>query len=459
MVDMMIKHNSISERLSIAALLAVIAALPFSYHPLIAFGSASGMHLDGSLLYVLVALAVIVSLPLLWKRRTELLQNRALQFLIGFAALCAVSIIWSDNPFRGSVAAAFLLLLIGLVCVVAVNLPLLSQHRRLAYRLVLASTGLSIAWSLWQVYGDALGLSGSVTLLPATYQSAVFGVARPTGFALEPQFFGSFLLIPFFWSVWRYLHGDNRKNYLLLLGTVAVGAVLLLTLSRGAIYAAAVGLVLLALLHHSSPKRWLHVTGSLIGALVISGCIIVSAATINQRDSTNGYRSLSAAINHLSLGVIALPIDTSNAAQAETKPEEFSGYVTASTDSRLSMSSQALSLWTASPQHLFFGIGNGSFGTTLHAKDSHYPEGSIVNNYYLELLVETGFAGISLFLAFIGTLVYGLLRARHILPAVVLASLLVQACFFSGNANVIHLWIVVGLGLGLLLLSTKKLLI
>jgi len=450
------KRHQLLERLSMTALLVVIAALPFSYHPFVSFGSVSGMHLDGSLLYIFTVLAVVISLPLLWKRRNELLQIRTLQLLTGFAALCSISVIWSDNPVRGGVTAAFLLLLIGLVCVMAVNLPLLIQHRQLAYRLLLASTSVSIAWALWQIYGDAFGVDGSFTLLPAAYQSAVFGVARPTGFSLEPQFFGSFLLIPFFWLIWRYLTGAHKYSLLSHLGIITIGTVILLTLSRGAIYAALVGLALLVLLHHSSLKRWLYVTGSLIGAVVIGGCVIVSAATVNQRDSMSGYASLSSAVNHLSLGRITLPNSTPNVAQSESKSKESSGYVTDSTDSRLGMSAQALSLWSANPQQLLFGIGSGSFGATLHAQDSRYSKGSIVNNYYLELLVETGLVGFGLFLTFVGTLLYRLFRTHLVLPLVIFVSLLVQACFFSGNANIIHLWVIVGISLGLLLLPAKK---
>ncbi len=448
------------ERLTLGLLLAVIVGLPFSYYPLISFGSIAGMHLDGSLLYVLLALTVASSIPFVWKSRSMLLRSRALLWLSGFVLLCVCSILWSANQLRGTVTVLFLLMLIGLAGVVAIHLPSLKRYQHVAYRIISISTGISALWSLWQVYGDALGVTNSLTLLPGSYESTVFGVARPTGFALEPQFFASFLLIPFFWLIWRLLGRDRATSGLHMAGLATISTILLLTLSRGAIYAALAGLVLMIVLEHHNPKRYLLVASALLGGVAISGLIIFSAASINQRDGISGYGSLSKAVNHLSLGAISLPSQSvdSISKQNNTVPKpESDGYVAASTDSRLSMSSQAISLWSTNPQTILTGIGIGSFGSTLHAKDPDYSTASVVNNYYLEILVETGLIGTALFVAFAATLLYGLVRARQVLLIVILASLLIQACFFSGNANVVHLWVIVGLAIGTLLYQPKKL--
>jgi len=334
------------------------------------------------------------------------------------------------------------------------------QHQQTIYRLVIASTAVSILWALWQVYGDAFGVDSSLTLLAPAYESTVFGTARPTGFALEPQFFASFLLIPFFWLSVRLLSNNFKNAQLHYFGITVLSTILVLTLSRGALYAAAVGLILLLILRHQDLKRWLYLGATVFGGVVVAGVITFSAATINQRDSISGYASLAKSLNHLSLGTISLPPEYGNTEASAPKvtvpSKKASGYVAASTDSRLSMSAQAILLWTENPQHFLFGIGNGSFGTSLHAKDNHYPTNSIVNNYYLELLVETGLIGLSLFAAFIAGLLYTLLKTRNTLLIVIITSLLVQACFFSGNANIIHLWVIFGLALGVSLSRTKK---
>lgn len=456
-VAMTAKSLNPRERLTLWSLLALIAALPFSYHPLVSFGSASGMHLDGSLLYILTAVAVAVSAPLIWKQRRALVRHHALVLLVAFWLFSVLSLLWSDNPFRSLATLLFLLILIGLACAFTVSLPLLKRYRQAVLRVAFVSTGISIIWALWQIIADATGISSAFTLLPPAYESTAFGVARPTAFALEPQFLGSFLLLPFFWLIWCYLKEGQARSHSYLAGVLAVGTILLLTMSRGAIYAALVAIIVLFLLQHSPMRRWLHLGGVLLAAIAVSGLIIFSAATINQRDSVDGYGSLSKALNHLSLGTISLPAQTSNApAPAKKSAPRDTGYITSSTDSRISMSARALSLWTTSPQTLLFGIGSGSFGATLHAKDSSYPTSSIVNNYYLEVLVETGLVGASLFLCFLGVLFYRLFQARLTLIIVILTSLLIQACFFSGNANVIHLWVAFGLGLSLTLSSAKK---
>ena len=454
------QHSPWVKQISTWPLLALVAVLSFSYHPLVSFGSVYGTHLDGSLLYVIVALAAIGSAPIVWKQRNTLKKSKSLLWLIGFTLFSLLSVAWSANPVRGVITAAFSSLLVLLVCTVAINLPLMRHHQQSIYRLVIAGSTVSVLWALWQVYGDAFGVDSAFTLLTPAYESTVFGAARPTGFALEPQFFASFLLIPFFWLSVR-LVSDNLKNAPLhYFGITALSTILVLSLSRGALFAAALGLILLLVLHHPSLKRWLYLGATVFGGVVVAGVITFSAATINQRDSISGYTSLAKSLNHLSLGIISLPPEHRDVKvgtpKVTTPPKATSGYVTASTDSRLSMSAQAILLWTENPQHFLFGIGNGSFGTTLHAKDNRYPTNSIVNNYYLELVVETGLIGLSLFVAFFVGLLYKLFKARNTLLIVIITSLLVQACFFSGNANIIHLWIIFGLALGVSLSQTKK---
>lgn len=455
------KSHSRQQHAPIWPALAIIIALPFSYHPLVSFGTLAGMHLDGSLLYGIVIAALITSLPLVWRQKTVLLHSHVFLVLAAFWICNMLSVPWSDNPIRGVVTSLFLLLLIGVVGMFALYTPSLKQHQRQVYRVASAGVCISIAWALWQIFADTIGVDRIFTLLPIAYESAVFGIARPTGFALEPQFFASLLLIPFFWLIWRFLV-DKRLNLLYLGGVLAVGSVVLLTLSRGAIYAAVLGLILMLLFQCTPLRRWLAIAGTLLLTLVLGGVIIFTAASVNQRDSISGSDSLAKTVNHLTLGAVSLPpvspssTPPENAPRKPNLPKTSSGYVTASTDSRLNMSAQAVSLWMTNPYTFLFGVGSGSFGATLHDKNERYPADSIVNNYYLEILVETGLVGLGLFLGFLGYLLYRLFQVRQTLTVVILFSLLVQALFFSGNANVIHLWAVIGVALGLALHSAKK---
>lgn len=452
-------HDAHHQQLSTVLSLAALAVLPFSYYPLVSFGSMYGVHIDGSLLYAIVLAATLASLPVILKRRQQLFQSKPMVLLGIFWLFCGMSLSWSDNLFRGAATTTFLLLLIGFVCAIATGLPALKKHEKLLYQLLVLTVGASIIWALWQIYGDALGVNAAYTLLPTMYQSAVFGIARPTAFALEPQFFASLVIIPLFWLAWQYLITKPRTKppLPLVIALAATSSVLLLTLSRGGIYATILGFVVLFIFEHRNVRRWISLVAILLTGVAISTLVILSAASINQRDSISGYESLSKVVSHLTLGVVDLPMPAKPSHNTSTAiPPTKSGYVSSSTDSRTSMSGRAVSLWTQNPQTLTLGVGIGGFGAALHAQNAHFPKGSVVNNYYLELLVETGLVGMSLFVAFLGALLYQLASRRQTILTVLLVSLLVQLCFFSGNANIIHLWALIGVVVAVLHIQPKN---
>lgn len=454
-------HSARYQQLALSAVLVALVILPLSYYPLVSFGSMHGVHIDASLLYIAVLVATAISLPLTLKRREQLFHSKPLIALVAFGLFCGISLFWSDNLFRGVATTAFLLLLIGFTCVVATEFPALKKQQKLFYRLLAATVGASIAWALWQIYGDALGISTMYTLLPAAYQSPVFGVARPTAFALEPQFFASLLIIPLFWLAWQYIKikPSIKPSPPLIIALVAVSGALLLTLSRGGIYAATLGFIILFLLEHRNLKRWLSLVAILVTGVAVSIFIIFSAASINQRSSTSGYESIAKIANHLSLGTIDLSPPSEpplNSSKAPSSSKKKSGYVSSSTDSRTSMSEKALSLWTQNPQTILFGVGIGGFGAALHKQDSGFSKGSVVNNYYLEQLAETGLVGISLLVTFLGALLYQLIVRRQSILIVLFVSLLVQLCFFSGNANIVHLWALIGVIISVLYIQPKN---
>ena len=70
------------------------------------------------------------------------------------------------------------------------------------------------------------------------------------------------------------------------------------------------------------------------------------------------------------------------------------------------------------------------------------------------MLAELGVLGTTLFGAFIISLLIILIRAKQWLALSLLLGFLVQWYFFSGNANVIHVWIVIGLSI---IISSPKL--
>ena len=419
---------------SLALLIGALGLAVFSYHPLVTLGTISGVHIDLSLFYVVVLAATVASLPLLWRKRQLLARSPALALLYGFAGFVSLSSWWSPNQTRALITAGFGLLMVMLASIIALRYRELLRHKRIILGMLTGAYALALAWALWQLVGDWFGVPVALTLLPTMYDGSVFGVARPTAFALEPQFFGSLLLVPIGYVLHRVLNAKvTRWEYLHLALLVAM---LLLTLSRGAYIGLAVLVLVLLAGHVSLWQRWLRVAGIMVASLAITLSLVFVGGTIRP-DNTSGYGAVRGVVEHLSLGVVKLP--------SEKKAKK--GYVEASTNSRLIMSGKALDLWQSNPATLLFGVGIGGFGASLPKPDP----GHVVNNYYVELLAETGLVGAVLFVAALATLLYQLVRRKWWLPVAILVGLLAQMAFFSGNANSIHVWMIIGLAAGMVL--------
>ena len=96
---------------------------------------------------------------------------------------------------------------------------------------------------------------------------------------------------------------------------------------------------------------------------------------------------------------------------------------------------------------VLFGVGTGGFGAAVHQRTDSRDAGTVANNYYLEMLAELGLVGFILFVTFVVSLLYRLVTRRQFLLIAIIAGYLVQWYFFSGNADVIHVWVVIGLAL------------
>ena len=241
---------------------------------------------------------------------------------------------------------------------------------------------------------------------------------------------------------------------------------LLLTLSRGAIFSVTVALFLL-LIFLKSLKKTLKIAGlttiSVILALVFQG----SLATVGPTN-TSFEQAVSTAVNQLTLGKIAL-VDN----QAQSKPENnsesiknstespteltkdpaenptkdptprFTGYVAESTDRRFELATFALKITTAHPTNTLFGTGLGSAGTEMYV---HFPkqqgqEKEIVQNQYLETILEIGFIGLILLILSLVTFIK--LSSFNFEPYTVatLLAFAISLCFFSGYPNALHIYL------------------
>ena len=430
-----------------STLFALFPLLIFSYLPVISLGMAFGVHLDISLLFAALVLVFLVNIPVFWKQRSIVLSSVAWKCGAAFLGFIWISCLYSSNPFRAIVTASFFTLVFGIFSAILIHFPTLLKQKSTIIRLVSYSFVLTTLLALWQIIADALYVSPTLSLLPTMYSGDAFGVARPTAFALEPQFLGSLLLAPFIYTGYRCITRTSRYDVFLF---AIVTVVFLLTLSRGALLGGAIGLVLLLILVRPDRKGTVRLLLTGVASVIVTLVVITIIGTVRQ-DSTSGYAAANKVINQLSLGTISLPnenVDTKNVTIKPSAPPATpnqSGYVESSTDSRLSMNAEALRLWNSSPSTLLFGVGIGGFGASLHAKDSAAPESSIVNNFYLELLAETGVVGTILFLCFLGTLLYAGMKSKQYVLVSLLAAFLLQWCFFSGISNVTHIWVILGL--------------
>ena len=429
------------------SLLLLFPLLIFSYYPLISLGTAFGVHLDISLLYVALLFVFITNLPLLWRQRAGLTSSLAWKIGLLFIIYIWISYFWSSNPFRAFVTASFFTLVFGIFSAIIVQLPLLLKQKNTVVRLTTYSFVLAGVLALWQIIADAAHLPAAFSLLPATYSGDTFGSARPTAFALEPQFFGSLLLIPFLYTSYGFLTHSSKLNMILFsLSTF----LLLLTLSRGALLGGVIALVVLIVLLR---PRWQSTVKLLIVGMtsIALTLLCIAVAGTARHDTISGYATVKNVISQLSLGTIALPDEakspvTTTEKSSSTPVSSFQpGYIENSTTSRLSMSSEAIDIWNSSTRTILIGVGIGGFGTSLQMRHTQTPDSSVVNNFYLELLAETGIIGVALFFGFVGSLLcIGIMKRNYLLLSLVFAFLL-QWCFFSGTSNVVHVWIIFGL--------------
>lgn len=410
----------------------------FGYQPLIRLSQDSTSYYELSLALLYVVLLALVGLPNIRRARRSLVQDRAVQLVGALVGLSVVSLLWTPNSTRG-------VLTVGVIGVLyLVLLACLAEYKRLqkllpvlAKLLVLTAVAMSVL-ALVQVLAG-IWLTGAGTLLCAGCVADQFGFARPNGFAIEPQFLGSLFLAPLYILVHVFLKGIN--DWKTVTALVLVATALFLTLSRGAIFAFAFGVFVLFVLNRRNMRPIVGVSYLLLGALLSALLIQGISAALNPRVNITFYGAVSASISQLSLNVITLPAEPPAAVESEETEPAYAGYVEESTNTRTSLTQLALSTWEDSPARMLFGVGVGGSGVAIHDK---YPDKigarEIVQNEYVELLLEYGLLGLALFVAIIA----GFMRStRHEKWLWAFACAYgVQWLFFSGYPNALHVYLV-----------------
>lgn len=423
----------------------------FSYLPQISLAEDGTMNYELSLTLIYVVILAIVGLPRVWCHRSELRQSRPVRLASAFVGWSGLCVIWSDNRTRGlltfAVYATLYLVFLALVAERRLLCRLLPKLVRVAIWMTISACLLAIAQ---MVLGTFVVADRHTFGLCAGCVAGQFGFIRPNLLAIEPQFLGSLLLAPLLYITYLTLQGkhDYAKQPLLL---VLMLTTLWLTLSRGAIYAYLASLIVMILLVRKW-RRMLAVVGLIALSLVI--CLICQGAlaSANPRIDSSFTQAVSTSLNHLSMGIIRLPYQRKSPTSPPLIPREhdkqpaYRGYVAESTNVRLSLTKTALAAWRSNRlgQQLF-GTGLGSAGIVLARQTGSRYQKEIVQNEFVEVLLERGLIGLVL----LGGLValYGRLcsQRRDYLALVILVAYLAQWCFFSGLPNALHIYLVLAL--------------
>lgn len=470
----------------------LLCSLPFSYQPLIHLGQIAGFNLDVTIIYLTMMTVILCAAKRLWAARKRLLAPWYTRALLAFVAWNGISIAWSNNQPRGISVTALLVMLTFVFLAILAYKDVLVLYKKTFLKIIIIVTFFLFAFTLWQLFGDAVGASSALTVLPDAYRYFVFGFARATGFSSEPEFFGNLLLAPLSLFLYLYLSRNGTK-YAVLSGLVIT--MIVMTLSRGALLGAGIVAILMLVCLYKTflRKETLIFVGTALAAITLGVGLLSFAAEINKIDTISGREAFVKVIGQLSLGAINVsgrhqqtalvnigasedvktsenstasnppaqpPISSTSPIPPQQAPSDrlssaaSYGYIAESTDSRVRMSQIALNLIKHNILYIFFGIGVGGFGATIHQQYPQHSEASIVNNQYIEVLIELGTIGLGLFMAFIILVIRQAYIARFwpLLPGLI--AIMTQWIFFSGYPNILHLFPLLGVAVALTTNST-----
>ena len=419
----------------------------FSYWPNISFGSDSTMNYELSIVLIYAVILALVGLPDIWQHRRILIKSKHAVALLLFLVWSGVAVIWSPNPRRGVLTEGIL----GVICLIFwtawVKRTDLHKVLPVIWKILMASSLTVCGLALLQMIAGTFIESRDVTGLCAGCVAGQFGFVRPNLFAIEPQFLGNMLLAPALMATYGFMKKRSIGRGLTLLALLTT---LGLTLSRGAIYACFMGIVVMWVVAKGHWLNKLAVAGVMTASVVVCLAIQGALAAINPHINETFVGAVTKSINHLSMGIIDVRPTGGDQSQsivsddAEGNEEPvYDGYVAESTDVRVNLTKTALSAWVdSSPIQKMTGFGLGSSGTVMAEYTGSNYEKEIVQNEYVEILLERGLVGLVLFMAVIASTFDKLNKSKNRWAWSIIAAYAVQWCFFSGLPNAIHIYLI-----------------
>lgn len=258
------------------------------------------------------------------------------------------------------------------VILMSIVVPDILRDKSLLKKVLVALFSTTLLVTLFGVYqflGDMAGLPPEITGLREQYTKIVFGFPRVQSTALEPLYFGNFLLIPVSVGLALFL-GLKKKELPIkswLLGVILSLGVLniVLTVSRGAYIGFAIVVLSIGFYYIKSfltPRRFIPLVLAL--GIVVSGAFALFTIDEENLESFVGQAT--------------------NITEGAGVVERFETYV-----------------WAIEQfeEHPLLGVGVGNYGPRIAKHPLITPDDGwlIVNNVYLEVLAERGIVGISAF--------------------------------------------------------------
>ncbi len=409
-------------------ILAVFFSLPFERIPSIPVGDFSLKinHILGAILIICYLIDII-------KKREKFIINYLTLPLLGFLFIISVSIFQSKVPIISLITFGQIIFVFLLSFIVSSKIDS-SEKAEKIFNIIKISSFLVIIFAFFQFIGDMIGLPNTITGLRTIYTKGVFGFPRVQSFFIEPLYLGNYLYLPL--SVFTADILKGKKNLVNILGFVLISIVIFMTLSRGAILAYIVFVLLMIFFY---PKKTLTIKNLSLFVTILSLAIlmvIIVFSFLGEDKKTSYY-------NQLTL-------------------KDYQ--ITESVMGRLNSYNIA---WQAFEEKPLTGIGlfnYGPYSTGYNLDDPHSQ--AVANNEYLEVLAETGIFGLTAFMGIILMIIFAtlfalknpkilILKTDLIVLTIGFFAILIQYNFFSTLA-IIYIWVYIGLLVALQNITTNK---
>ncbi len=414
------------------------------------FGASESMNFEISLPLIWLVLFDILVLSMMIKQKKLFRDFKKKWVWLLFPAFLTVSVLWSLNSLRGllTVGILWFLYFAGYGIFSFKNL-FDEEFWQKFWRWFFGATLFICFCCVLQCILDLAGVSREWTLMCEGCTYEAFGFPHPNGFAIEPQFMGNLLIAPTLVVAWFILKKRDVKKMVAYL--FIIGVTLFLTFSRGAIYASVVAMIFMTVFLIVREKKevlkrvgvvWLTMVLAFLLTLNLQGIMAAVSPT-----NDNYQSGLAKVLNHLSLGVIEIRGEESRSEESSGDTEKteamFDGYVAESTDTRLKLTDMAMKVWTKDFTTMMFGVGLGGAGQALYVNNLTDSPKEIIQNQYINLLLETGVVGVLLFIMTLVLIIRMAMRRRKDFGMVLslMVAYGISLLFFSGLPNALNIYL------------------